>query len=452
MLKKSLVALAISSVAGMASAANIVTEQVLVSQQGAVGNTGGLAIGGEDTPSFEVKLGAEYTAGDIITITLNGAEFHKNTETAATVKNSADETVMQLGLMNQTANTLTYRVTSVAEGEMTSAATLSIANLLVDVDTILESNSVSVVYAAETSTGITLDDAATNTAKLFQVKSQFATAIAPFDAIIDVNEQRLKFVPKAADGEITANTVNSDIISVTAVNLEGVEIPDSDPSDTYVFELAAIEPKQDVVVYGNFAFLDVDGTAGENDGLIETGDGYSIYLDRVVLDNDVFRKQELTITVPGDTVIPAQSFTAKVTATYKTDAGTDGSQVIYDGAAGQWELNGALVHVPFMPFRDGYSPIVNVSNTSTQHGDIEVLVYAENNADWVEPMSHMLPVKAKGQSQTNITSALRSLGIEGDVAFDIIVNAPSDAIEVSALYYSNGDRAVMNTVKAKSAE
>jgi hypothetical protein len=161
---------------------------------------------------------------------------------------------------------------------------------------------------------------------------------------------------------------------------------------------------------------------------------------------------ELTITVPGDTVIPAQSFTAKVTATYKTEAGTDGSQVIYDGAAGQWELNGALVHVPFMPFRDGYSPIVNVSNTSTQHGDIEVLVYAENNADWVEPMSHMLPVKAKGQSQTNITSALRSLGIEGDVAFDIIVNAPSDAIEVSALYYSNGDRAVMNTVKAKSAE
>jgi hypothetical protein len=274
MLKKSLVALAIASVAGMASAAEITTEQVLVSQQGAVGNTAGLAIGGAASASFDVKLGAEYTAGDIITITLNGAEFHKNTKTAATVENTTG-TVMQLGLMNQTANTLTYRVTSVVEGKMTSEATLSIDDLLVDVDTILESNSVSVVYAAETSTGITLDDAATNTAKLFQVKSQFATAIAPFDAIIDVNEQRMKFVPKdeIVDEGITANTESTDTMSVTAVDLEGTVIPGS-TSDTYAFELAATTPKQDVVVYGNFAFLDVDGTAGENDGLIDTGTYY----------------------------------------------------------------------------------------------------------------------------------------------------------------------------------
>jgi hypothetical protein len=483
MLKKSLVALAIASVAGMASAADITdTEYQILSAQGAVG-TENVVVAND----VVVKLAAEYKVDDIIKFNFAGVDIDEaasilvtkvllanDPATGADAKNPDVEDVpfgtMTLGLLSSDKNSLTYRVTSLDYADekpenTTKGGTITLEGLKFEVSSLLTSGSGSVAYSAETSTGIELDKAKTNSTVLFDVKNQFAASVpTKLDAVIDVNEQRLRFevlsdVPIATD-------YHQDSVALKA---EQIQYKDADDANVDFALPATIEGMKATLV-GDFSFL---GEANADTGLITTdkvtvddsagavaepNPTVKVYADKIVVERVDAALDTVTITIdvagdekPGfaDKAINTQQFTAEIDVNYETASGK-ANQVFEAGNklnAGEWTLNGAVVHVPFMPFRDGYAPIVNVSNTSTQDGDIEVLVYAENNAEWVEPVSYMLPVQAKAQAQTNITGALKSVGIEGDVAFDIIVNAPKDDIEVSALYYNNGDRAVMQTVK-----
>jgi hypothetical protein len=359
---------------------------------------------------------------------------------------------MVLGKINQTDTQVTYRVTSLdykladpagagyKYDNTTVGAKLVIAGVKLDVESVLASGMASVSYAAETSTGIVLDQEKTNVTKLFDVENQFSgKATVPFNAIVDVNEQRLLFTAQNS-------TVDTDVVTLGAYEVGYDNGKDSGDADyvAYGYALPATAVSQKIIVKGNFAFL---GEAADN-GVIVDETTYKIYADRIEGEFDApLGQKTFSVKVPGDVVIPHQTFAGNIEVAYTTAASNNESQVtVYDQSAGEWTLNGAVVHVPFMPFRAGYSPIVNVSNTSTQDGDIEVLVYAQNDAAWVEPVSYQLSVAAKAESQTNITSALQSAGIEGDVAFDIIVNAPADDIAVNALFYRDGDRAVINTV------
>lgn len=457
MLKKSLIALAIAAASTSAFAADITnTDYKILSAQGAVGTTSVTVAAG-----VKVDLAAEYKSDDIITLTFAGAKVAAlGTVTVALVQKDMDLELatptgtadfqpigtMVLGKINQTDTQVTYRVTSLdfVKAQPTSytnttvGAQFTVAGVELNVASILASGSASVTYAAETSTGIKLDQHKNNTTKLYDVKDQFAAKVTGFNGVVDVNEQRLLFT--AASANNVAKTEDQVSLGAEQVTYDdGAAVP-----NVYGYALPAVSTKQNIVIKGNFAFL------GEADakGLIDdTNPNYSIYTDRIEAQYNALGLNTISVTAPDDVVIPHQKFTATIDVSYTTVANAVASKVsVYDGSAGSWTLNGAVVHVPFMPFRDGYAPIVNISNTSNQDGDIEVLVYAADNA-WVAPKSYTLSVPAKAQAQTNITTALRNAGIKGDVAFDIIVNAPKDDIEVSALYFNAGDRAVINTVK-----
>lgn len=481
MLKKSLIALAIASVAGAASAADITTTKYeILSAQGAVGTENVVV-----TDDVVVTLAAEYKVDDIIKFNFTGVDIDEAASTLVTNVVLADDPTtgdnnanpdandlpygtMTLGLLSSDKNSLTYRVTSLdytneKPQNTTKGGIITLQGLKFEVSSLLTSGSGSVTYSAETSTGIQLDKSAKNTTVLFDVKNQFAASVpVKLDAVIDVNEQRLRF-------EVLAETPAATEYHQDSVGLKAEQIVYKDAEDNNLdFALPAVIEGMKATLVGDFSFL---GEADPQTGVIATdkvdvADSVNdlveptvkVYADKIVVERADNALDTVTVTIDiagdekagfADKAINTQQFTAEIDVLYATAAGK-ANQVFEAGNklnAGEWTLNGAVVHVPFMPFRDGFAPIVNVSNTSNQDGDIEVLVYAENNAAWVEPVSYMLPVQAKAQAQTNITAALKSVGIQGDVAFDIIVNAPKNDIEVNALYYNNGDRAVMNTVK-----
>lgn len=444
MFKKTLVALAIASVAGSVSAADIQTNTDTrnVSLEGNALHT---EIISQD---INVILDAEYSVGDIVTFTFTGAEVDTSTapnNISVGVDTGNSYYGLTLGRLSVTENEIVFRVTELSQDGITGTPT-TIGQEIPLVGLKFKSNTFSgktlVNYKAETSTGQELDGSSKNTTTLFDGKDQFTAEVTDlFDAVIDVNEQRLQFttgdVTDSATAELTDNNTGwSNALNVATIN-----------ETTYTF-------------YGNFAFLDTDA---DTDGVqpkagavaaVPAADTMTVNADSIVLEyNTPVLNPTLSLDLEGETpdfadsAISTQDFTATIAAKYTANSQTATADIATGIDAGEWTLNGAVVHVPFMPFREGYSPIVNVSNTSGQNGDIEVVVYAQNDAEWVEPVSYMLPVAAKAESQTNITSALQAAGIEGDVAFDIIVNAPRADIEVNALFYRDGDRAVINTVK-----
>lgn len=449
MLKKSLIALAIAAASTSAFAADVTTTSVVISKQGtSVKNT--------HAQEVKVKLNAEYKIDDIITLDFTGADLDLTKSiVGAEVKMKDPADAMVLGILDVTANQVVARVTSIdydsTVADTTKEADITFSGLEFKNSTILASSKLSVKYSAKTSTGFTLDSAKGteeigNTATLVTAADEFVGKVdAKLDAVIDVNTQRLNFYDK--DG----NEVE-DVITLST------STPVDSDADPIVFTNAAVVKSVTYTVKGNFAFLgDVDATTNvvDTEAVKATVGTVTVYADHIEVATTDLGSTEITINVSGtdaekaDSAIATQEFTATAVIGYEdtfTPAAKGTFNALTDAVAGEWTLNGALVHVPFMPFRDGYAPIVNVSNTSTQDGDIEVVVYAADKA-WVAPKSYMLSVPAKAQAQTNITKALSDAGIKGDVAFDIIVNAPKDDIEVSALYFNAGDRAVMNTTK-----
>lgn len=474
MLKKSLIALAIASVAGSAFAADITTTQYSVlSKQGAQGNDN-VVIGQDVTPvtanisDVIVALDAEYKIDDLITFDFTGVDIDlaasslltkvtlaDDPQTDSNYVDGADYTsagdaspygTMTLGLLTSTKNQLVYRVTSLdytkeKPENTTFGGSIELEGLQFEVASLLASGKGVVTYSAKTSNDFVLDQQETNATVLFDVKDQFAGSVEhKFDAVIDVNEQRLRFdsVDQNGLGHLT--------------DKDHVELKAEEVAYTYgnnfaaQYSLPATANGQVMTVVGDFSFL---GEADETTGIIPTTNVTAdygtpkVYADRIVVEHGVLTTNSISVDISGsnagyaDTQLSTQEFTANIDVNYDSylDAKTNQiANVLVKGDAGEWTLNGAIVHVPFMPFRAGYSPVVTVSNTSSQQGDIEVLVYAKNDAEWVEPVSYMLTTPAKAEAMTNITSELQSQGIDGDVAFDVIVNAPADEIAVSALY------------------
>ncbi|MGI2156714.1 hypothetical protein [Shewanella baltica] len=463
MLKKSLIALAIAAASSSVMAADITG--TAVQTVSAEGNAVHTVLTSADV---SVVLAAEYTVGDVVTFTFDGAELDVDSVPNSIVVAATDNTGtspkdyygMTLGQLSKSKNHVTYRVTeltTVASStrphttinqviKLGDAAAVPTAPLKFNAKTL--ASKATVTYSAVTGNNQALDTGTKNVTDLFAVKSQFKANVddagKAFNAVINVNEQRVQFVAVGSNP--------ADVVDVLDLKL-------TDSNSAWLN--AATVNTVSYTVYGNFAFLDSDpeteGVQTLDDVVTFSGSPSKVTVnaDSIVAEYATAQlTTKLTLDLAGSAssdpvskvVIPTQDFTATVSAKYTANSIATTKDINTKFNAGEWTLNGALVHVPFMPFRDGYAPIVNVSNTSTQDGDIEVVVYAADNA-WVAPKSYMLSVPAKAQAQTNITAALRNAGIKGDVAFDIIVNAPKDDIEVSALYFNAGDRAVMNTTK-----
>ncbi len=446
MFKKSLIALALTT-ASVASFAAVDIETgteaaaLNVSIEGAANMT---SITAGDVVA---TLGAEYAVGDIITLTFSGGELDATTvPTSVTAVNATNNLNVVVGLLSASDNVVTYRVTEVKENGgaglvSTVGAVLTVSALEFDTASVLSSAKTTVTYSAATSTDVTIDAGTMSSADMITAQKQFSvdrSADTDFDAVIDVETQRLKF----ESGDVV------DVATITLVD------------DAAATDFDATAATFDVAVSGSFSHLDTDadtagiqvaaGTFTVSSGAIAAAD---ITADTVTIKGAAAGTLTFTIDADGAVddataaaVIPTVDYTATVTVDY-TDAGTDGAgtgaaagetTVVSGADIGEWTLNGSVVEVPYMPMGPNTQPFLRHTNDGSQTGDITLRYMVEGEHTSYQNGGTLVSQATPGVRNllTEIEAALLADGYDRTaagfkVALEITTNVPADDVKVT---------------------
>lgn len=434
--------------AGNASAAVLTATADNYSKEG-VTTTGNVTL-----PTIQAVLAADYKSDDRISLSIGGgaAVVAATDLTAAMTCNNG----VTVGFLNRDGNTVNFRVTQILEVN-NLGATCQISGIQVTKASVAAATTVTGSYLARTVQGEVIDtgcanpgspgtlfsctapdpDVVPNLATLATVKSQFSAKLAaapatPFNNVIDVEQDRLRFVSGASD------TTTIEVKNLGTL-LQAVTIG----SAKYV-------------ITGNFGF------AGGNDGDCTTGDTNSAPAPTSSAGGTAaYAKdcQSLTVTYPPaafpagvdttvtDTItvtLPALAANKKLNpqafpSTYTFGYPTDKTSAI-NFSAGEWTINGALVFVPYMPYGDNISQIIYIANRGTQNGDITIDAFDETGASYSFDLGQVA-----GGSVRKLTAeilqglATAGFGGTGRVAFELTVNAPADDIDVYSAYNVGGN-------------
>lgn len=437
MFKKTLVALALSSVALTATAA-VVDNTTVAGQADLIGKefvvTG---VAGVDLSSTTIKLGAQYSVGDIITITVSGATFDlaKSAQSLAFNANGSGAS-MTLGLISSAADKLTYRVTAATGDHASSAtpATLVLTGMKLTNASVASASTIDVTYAAETSTGIAIDASAKNKATLMKVVDQYSTGFAAatdkFDATISVGSLRTNF----------GTGVYTDTLLV-AINEYAPKLNEGWSAFKGVAPTAT-----KVTLKGDFSFLDTNGdgkvTAADKIAtpLAFTGGAtaavFAADLQSVVITGPAaFTNAGVTVTAAnaaGETTITNQAFTVETELTYATAVGTVKETATL--SAGEWKLDGANQNIELMPFGTEYAQSITVANKGTVEGAITVTLVANGNT-YTKTLSAVAAAKSVTNISLEVAAFAAESGVTGNAYVNVVANAPAGNIAVKGVYY-----------------
>ena len=442
MFKKTLLALAVASIAtGAASAATMAPAAVdLYTTEGAT------SIGVFTSQATVVTLAAEYAVTDKITFTFNAdidAGFTPAASISVTMPDAGDD--MTLGFLSSTANSLTYRVNSLVKDglnlpELSTGGTLTLPAVDFDGSTVSRTNGVTINYSALA--GLDPIDTGTLEADLITFQTQFSLT-APgvgdnLNGIIDVENDRIQFT--LADATVQQDTLTT----TTAEDVAGI-VAASGATITDVTH----------VLYGSFAHLDTDTTAtgiqtadvaaaGSATLLVEadkiTATWAAVGAHTIVIDNATL-----------DATLTAQTFTLDTTINYD-DSGVDGDNTTNGDdvtaaaalgaaeAAGAWTLNGSQVSIPYMPYGTSISQIVYMMNEGAQTGASTLDGVTEDGTAFSCSLGNIAPgtTKLTGPIKTCVEAEVGA-GVSQKVALVITTNVPATDVEVYSAYNVNSD-------------
>jgi hypothetical protein len=448
MFKKSLIALALTTASVGAFAAADITGTV----ETEFSLEGSASLAAVTAADLDVDLGAEYSVGDILTFTFSGGDVDTSTAPANYTTNGANAGSVTVGLLNTSADTLTYRVTEVVAGGTTIGETILLTGIEFDRDAVAAAGAVTVTYAAETDSGVSIDSGSTSSTDLFTVTSQFTLDRATdddFDATIDVEEQRLQFD-------------DNDVIDVVDITIE------SDTALTFAVDI--LDTTVDLTLNGNFNYLDDDadtagvqlpgaasinltGAATGNGAGTIAADGMSVSWTGLTI---AAVTDTLTVTIDSegavaayaDEVIPVQSFTADITVDYDDFGDAEGGggtqaagsvDAASELAVGMWDLNGSVVEVPYMPMGPITQPFLRHTNDGSQTGDITLRYMVEGEHTSYQDGGTLVSQAAPGVTNllSEINAALVADGFDASasgfkVALEITTNVPADDVKVTA--------------------
>jgi len=441
MFKKSLVALALITASGGAFAAADITGTA----ETEISIEGSASLDAVTAADIDVELGAEYTVGDILTFTFSGGDVDTDTAPANYVTNAANAGSVTIGLLNTAENVLTYRVTEIVAGATTIGETILLADIEFDRDAVVADGGVTVTYAAKTAADDAIDSGDNSEADLFSTTAQFVTEVTTaFDATIDVEESRLQFD-------------DNDVVDTLVIDI------DTDAALT--FAVAAADVLVDVVVTGDFSYLDTDpGTDGiqlhANASVELTGsvsaDGSAALTATTATweDIDVTAADTLTITVDATgavankstNVIPEQTFSVDLDINYddfgdvEGGGGTQGSDTeSVNDDAGEWDLNGSVVEIPFMPFGPVTQPIIYHTNNGAQTGDVTMRYMVQGDHTSYQSTGILVSQAEPGVRNllSEVTAALLAEGYDATttgfkVALELTTNVPANDVKVTA--------------------
>jgi hypothetical protein len=403
-----------------------------------------------------------YTAEDTIRISVAGGLVDEDASASATLT-SLNGTPSTFTLLGVVGNDILFTVDT---GQQTSREVLALAGLVVTPN----ANVTELSLTAETQNTANVIYDQSPSEKVTELEAQYSSSLeVAFDGIIDVATSRLtisdegtadalnkKFgaAPASADEALNEDTI---IVKTTLETTQGNLVPDS----------------ATITINGNFAWMaqldaDDDGLestelagaisyqahtdatlAADGDDVVATN-GISINSDldelTVTLDTtgggatlDAYH--EFALVVPGATgteSLAEQMFTGGIVITddsAASGAGYSATVVAADTALGEWELNGSVVTIPYMPFDDNTAVIMRHTNTGVQSGDITVRYMLEGTStNW----SDSIVVGSSSRGVQNIRDAVinaikTDAGVDaGKVAIEITTNVPAEDVTVYA--------------------
>ena len=432
MFKKTLIAAALATTALSAAASTVTTTATTLGVE--------YAQGIEQITAADVVFvpQRDYDSGDIITIEYAGATVATQTNAATPVAitptiTGAGDFLANVEFLEYEGNTIKLLVTNPVDSTVAGTQiTISGQQLITTAATDKGLVKVSAFGKVDTVEGAKTVDVATAVTYITYATELGSSVSGAFDAVVDVNQSRKEFV-----GGGTADTLvitNTQAAVTTGVTTTGA-----------VYK-----------VYGDFSFLDENGDgdlADSDDGSITSTAGTPVVAAdmmsaTITASSFAAGTVGVTVTGPSEVVIPDQTFTASTTVSYTDPAGgsTDlTADTLSMASAGAWTLNGAQAHIPFLPFGSAYSQSVTVSNTSSQTGGVDLVIYSGGDTVEVEGIA---TVGAEGVTDLSsaIRTAVENAGLTGNLSFDIIINAPTTAITVEALYYAKADADRLRTL------
>ena len=457
MYKKILLASSIMAASGAANSATLFAPQDAVPADDIISHTSqGIvqAAAAVETTNYLVTLGAEYTTGDIITLTYSSPiaggftpPATINCDDDVRVTGGASAGVLEFGLLSATSTQLNYRVNTQTAGVNNGITSCVLPKVTLDETAAALITSATMTFDAQTAAGVALDtDPAAVT--IVEVVDQFAagTVGTAFNAVVDVTADRLLFVGGPVTDQLTY-TIGQTAgdsggeWSVPAIGAPSVDT-DSAPGDSVMASVVSLT--NTVVASTGFAFTDTTDAAGI---LIDatTVDAQAVTDEALSIDGttltysgtmDVAQTLDLTLGASGG-VLPVQSYTIASTIVYDTDE----TETFTAVSAGEFGLNATSVTVYSVPFSSGVIRMLWASNGSAIDGTAEATI---NHAGATMGPYDLGTVSAGSNASMGsaLTDAVTAAGDtmptegRGDITFTIT----SSDTKVLASYFKNGDR------------
>ncbi len=409
-------------------------------------------------PPVTITLEAEYTVGDLITLTFSHDVVGGFPSTV-----NFEETGYTLtwGLISEDAASAVYRVTELTADDVDDLSTLGAdftlrpesgdAYFTVDGDTLRDSESLTLSYASETAvSNIPLESGATDNMFTFEDQYGSATAGDGFSKTIDV-EPGVGIVTRSVFDDATS----TDTTEVTVASLGATA--------TYQARTTGII----VTLTGDLSFADVSSLSGTlgtqtatvalaSDGSAATFD-FGNFADEAAFGDVVISFDNAA---NSDAQMIRGSFTTSVDVQYVPITGNQNTAVgwassdetsvnIADGLdAGAWDIDGSSIQVYAVPVSDNVAPFIWVTNRAS--GDAPVRIVATTESGVMADLG-MVAI-AEGNTITRvssqITDALAEAGItSGRVTLNVTTSAPACDVNISASYkvLSDADRLPLET-------
>ena len=459
--KSTLLAAAVAATCSTANAGTVAVTKQVHSMEGLNGVTASQTSG-----NIVYTLGATYKEGDKLTLTFPAGTLNKTNPTNGfptvvimdPVHNAVEANSiagLTWGLLNATIDAdvngtkydqVTYRVTALTQPN--NAATPPVdwdhgstvggqvglsnpLNISYNPQALLTAP-VTVSVSSQTQSGDVLDNTGTRTATIAEAKSQFGslTVGTKFNATIDVTTSRLQFVGGTTD-----------TMSYTVAN----------PTTTGWLNLATV----------NTAKASVYGEAGKMTGLKAAN--WAAGGTVTFTENASKVEVAYTTAVTNDTIafaapaakdavtLQAQKFTTDFVYNYTSAGNVAGVKSIATGAdSGEWDLNGATVNIPYMPYSATASQIIYVTNASSLAGDITATAFDDKGNMYDLGKIGTANAKSVKKITAEVNQALGAKGFTGGkISLTITVNAPSDDVTVYASYNAGSVRGFVNTDQYK---
>lgn len=407
-----------------ASATNAQTYGSEALTSGLVANNGTvLTLGG-----VVLTAGAQYSVGDIITVTIDGGKF-ANTTYTLTDTPATNNDALTFGLLNKTDTTLTFRITALTSGTNNSTigntfalagtgGTGIAANGVVLTSTAAKA-AVNVTAKAETSTGIKIDSTANDTVKIGEVIAEHALAVDPvMDAIIDVTKLRKEFKDATKAKFVVKHTYTS--------------------ADQANFEDAAAKIKYMVngsmVGYSDTTAFDGKLADGTVDYVVAADKESASTTYTQDLTGGALADKTLTFTV-GTTDAKREVLTAgKYSVTGSITIGTK-SIDLGTKAAGEMKLNGSSFDLSYVPYGDSVEQFIWVTNKGTLAGEITVTGFDQNGETYGPYDLGTVDGGKLAKLDADLKAKLVADGVTNErVSLNVTVNAPTGNVEVFAAY------------------